>query len=115
MTKFNKSLHLDNMTPEIQLKQNLPVVQDENCERIWNVVVGRRLTQKYDRFTNFCVKRKENPCRGSGTIMAVDINKSDDEPYWYAVGFYGIGQCDGYQICEKVLTQMRWITDTIQP
>lgn len=103
------------MTPEIQLKQNLPVVKDEDCEQIWNVIVGKRVTQRYDRFTNFCVKRNEKPCRGGGTIMGIDINDVDDEPYWYAVGFYGMGVCDGLTICEKVLTQLQWIIETIRP
>lgn len=105
------------MSYEVQMKQNLPVVKDENCEKIWNIVVGQRITEKYDRFEHFCVKRNERPCRGSGTIMAVQRNENDDhEPYWYAVGFYGeFGQCYGYQVCEKIVTQMKWITQTLRP
>lgn len=106
---------LDNMSFEVQLKQNFEVVEDENCEKAWNIVINQRVTEKYDRFVHFCVKRNERPCRGTGTILAIQTD-AHNRSYWYAVGFnLKFGQCYGYNVCEKVLTQMKWITETIRP
>lgn len=98
----------DNMTPEIKFRTNVKVVDNDICEGIWNKHAKVKLN--YMRYSNFCLIRDDDKCRaGAGTIMAIDTN-SVTKPYWYAVGFVSQGPtCRGYQMCEKVITNMYWI------